>query len=153
MIALEFNQNSYIESVKGTIIEFIKSTVSDVEVVLAFPDITGSNFSLSKPMIYVEFERELNLDIRKGRHNGRGSMTKRKLLTYSFQVITTGDKAAVMARDRTIEKISLQAIRQNELLSGKGLRKAETKYTGSYRVREGVHLARLEFYCEIKFIN
>lgn len=150
---MQFSQDQYIESVKGTIIEFFKANVPEADVGLAFPDITGVDFSLTKPLIYIEFERELNIDSRKGKYTGRGTRSKRKMLTYSFQVITTGDNSAVMVRDRIIEKITSQVIRQNEYLSGKGIRKAETKFVGSYRVREGVHLARQEFYCEIKFIN
>lgn len=149
-----YNQDSYIESAKGTLIEFIKSVVgTEADVSIAFPDITGATFSLAKPLIYVEFERELNLDSFRGRRNGAGKQTKRKMLTYSFQVITTGNNAAVMARDRIVQKLVSQTLKQYELLSGKGLRKAEAKYVGSYRVREGVHLARLEFYSEIKFTN
>lgn len=150
---MEYNQDAYVESVKGTINEFLKSIAPEADIVIAFPDITGENFTLAKPMIYVEFERELNLDLLKGRYNGRGTRTKRKLLTYALQVITTGTNAAVLSRDRIIQKIASQTVKQGEFLSGKGIRKAESKYTGSFRVREGVHLARLEFYCEIKFIN
>lgn len=150
---MEYSQDKYVESVKGTIIEFLGSVVPEAEFVLAFPDISGNKFSLKKPLIYIEFERELNTDAKKGRHNGRGQISKRKLLTYSFQVITTGDNGAVMQRDRIIQKITSAVLSQYELLSGKGLRKAESKFVGSYRVREGVHLARQEFYCEIKFIN
>lgn len=150
---MEYNQASYIESTKGTISEFLKSISPEADIAVAFPDITGEGFSLTKPLIYVEFERELNIDARMGRYNGRGSRSKRKLLTYALQVITTGNNAAMLTRDRVIQKIVLEAIKQQTFLSGKGLRKAEAKYAGSYRVREGVHLARLEFYCEVKFIN
>lgn len=150
---MEYNQSVYIESSKGVITEFLKSIVPEADIGVAFPDITGEGFSLAKPLIYVEFERELNIDSRMGRYNGKGTRTKRKLLTYSVQVITTGNNAAVLARDRIIQKAASETIKQQTFLSGKGIRKAEAKYTGSYRVREGVHLARLEFYCEVKFIN
>jgi len=150
---MAYSQETYIESVKGTINSFLKGIAPEADIAVAFPDITGEQFSLSKPLIYTEFERELNIDARKGRHNGAGTRTKRKLLTYALQIITTGSNAAVLARDRIAQKITLETIRQNELLSGKGIRKAETRYLGSHRVREGVHLARIEFYCEIKFTN
>lgn len=149
----EYNQETYIESVKGTLIEFLKSVVPEADPVIAFPDITGKGFSLAKPLVYVEFERELNIDIRKGRHNGKGTRTKRKMLTFALQVITTGSNAAVLSRDRVVQKVVLETMKQETFLSGKGIHKAESKYTGSYRVREGVHLARLEFYCEVKFTN
>lgn len=150
---MEFNQDVYIESVKGTLKEFLKSVIPEADIALAFPDITGDGFSLTKPLVYIEFERELNIDAHKGRHNGAGKRAKRKMLTYSLQVITTGSDSAVMARDRIIQKMVKQVILQSGLLSGKGLRKPEAKYVGSFRVREGVHLARLEFYCQIKFTN
>lgn len=149
----EYNQDSYVESVKSTLVEFVKSVVPEAQVVLAFPDIGDKKFSVDKPLVYVEFERELNVDVRKGRHNGNGTRTKRKRLTYSFQVITTGNNAAILSRDRIIQKMVLETMKQETFLSGKGISKAESKYVGSFRVREGVHLARLEFYCEIKFIN
>lgn len=149
----EYNQESYIESVKGTLTEFIKSVVPEADTVIAFPDIAGKGFALTKPLVYVEFERELNVDARKGRHNGKGTRTKRKMLTYAFQVVTTGSNAAVLSRDRVVQKIVLETMKQGTFLSGKGIRKAECKFTGSYRVREGVHLARLEFYCEVNFTN
>lgn len=150
---MEYNQESYIESVKGTINEFIKLNVPKIDIAVAFPDITGEGFSLAMPLVFIEFERELNIDARKGRHNGSGTRTKRKMLTYAIQVITTGSNAAVLSRDRIVQKITTETLKQNEVLSGKGIRKAETRFVGSHRVREGVHLARLEFYCEIKFIN
>ena len=150
---MEFNQNAYIESVKGVINEFLKSNVQNIDVVVAFPDITGDGFSLSKPLVYVEFDRELNVDARSGRMNGQGKRLKRKILTYSMQIVTTGDNAAVLQRDRIVQTITNKVMEQNALLSGKGVHKAETRYVGSYRVRELVHLARIEFYCEIKFLN
>lgn len=150
---MEYSQDKYVESVKGTIIEFLKANVPEADFVLAFPDIPGTEFSLTRPLVYVEFERELNIDIRKGKYTGKGTRSKRKMLTYSFQVITTGNNSAVMVRDRIIQKIASNVISQYELLSGKGLQKADSRYVGSYRVREGIHLARMEFYCEIKFIN
>lgn len=150
---MEYNQNAYIESVKGVISEFLKKNVQNIDIAVAFPDMTGEGFSLSKPLIYVEFERELNVDIRAGRKNGQGNRSKRKRLTYSIQIITTGDNAAVLQRDRIVQTITNKVIEQNAVLSGKGIQKAETRYVGSYRVRELVHLARIEFYCEIKFLN
>lgn len=153
MIRVEYNQDAYIESVKGVINEFLKENVKNIDIAVAFPDITGDGFSLSKPLVYVEFERELNIDTRAGRKNGQGKRSKRKMLTYSMQIVTTGDNAAVLQRDRIIQTITNKVMQQNALLSGKGIRKAETKFVGSYRVRELVHLARIEFYCEIKFLN
>ena len=150
---MEYNQDAYIESVKGVINEFLKENVKNIDIAVAFPDITGDGFSLSKPLVYVEFERELNIDTRAGRKNGQGKRSKRKMLTYSMQIVTTGDNAAVLQRDRIIQTITNKVMEQNALLSGKGIRKAETKFVGSYRVRELVHLARIEFYCEIKFLN
>lgn len=150
-MALE--QNKYIEETKEILISFLKSIVPESDVVPAFPDITGKNFSLKRPLLFVEFEREVNLDIRRGRHDGNGRRIKRKQLTFSFQVITTGDNKAIMQRDRIIQKIINGMLEHDDVLSGKGLRKAEAKYTGSFRVREGIHLARIDFYGEIKFIN
>ncbi|QJT70406.1 hypothetical protein [Microcystis phage MaeS] len=138
---MQYSQDAYIESVKGTLVEFITMNVPDAEIVLAFPDITGENFSLVKPVIYIEFERELNIDAQKGKSNGGGKRVKRKILTYSLQVITTGDNRAVMERDRIVQTITQKVVSQYELLSGKGLQKAESKFVGSYRVREGIHLA------------
>lgn len=150
---MALNQIQYVESAKGIIKKFIAQSVPDADVTLAFPDISGQGFSLARPLVFLEFERELNTDIQKGRHNGRGQQVKRKRLTYSFQVITTGSDNAVMKRDRVIQILTNKVIVEGKLLSGEGLRKAETKFLGSYRVREGVHLARMEFYCEIKFTN
>ena len=150
---MALDQEKYVEGVKGIIINFLKSIVPEADNVPAFPDITGSSFSLKKPIVFVEFEREVNLDIRRGRHNGRGKRVKRKQLTFSFQVVTTGDNKAVMERDRIIQKIINGVMSKEDFLSGKGIRKADAKYTGSFRVREGVHLARIDFYGEVKFIN
>jgi hypothetical protein len=143
---MEYSQDKYIESVKGVLIEFIKANVPEADVVFAFPDITNTSLVLTKPAIYIEFERELPLD------SGRGKSGRKRIrITYSIQVITTGTNTAAMIRDRIIEKVSKQVHSQYELLSGKGLRRSETKYVGSYRVRESINLGRLEFYSEIKF--
>lgn len=159
---MDYNQDVYIESTKGVIKEFVEGCTPEADVAIAFPDTKGSElslenvlsgkFSLKQPLIYLEFERELNVDTRAGRWNG-GARVKRKMLTFALQVITTGNNKAVLSRDRIVQKVVNEVMKKETFLSGKGLRKAECKFVGSYRVREGVHLARLEFYCEVKFIN
>jgi len=154
-MAVLFDQSKYIETSKGIIKEFTKTLLPDYDYPAGLPDIGNDQFSLERPLIHIEFNNSSWIDSRSGRNNGRGKRVKRKLLRYSFQVITTGENSAVLERDRISQTIEYEFTRtvNHELLASKGLKDIDMRYMNSYRVREGVHLARLELFTTITMVN
>ena len=54
-----------------------------------------------------------------------------------------------MQRDRLIQKIRTEFHNNLRVFAGKGMRKTDIKFAGSYRLREGIHLARLEMFSQV----
>jgi hypothetical protein len=151
-----YDQSKYIETTKGIVKEYIQTNAGmDVDVPVAFPNISDESLSLEKPNVYIEYVRDLNLDVKGGKRTGKGTRRKRKRLTFALYVITQGDARSVLERDRILQNLQGEIVKsaQIEFLSGKGIYEPEMTYMGSYAAREGVHLARLEFYFQIHFIN
>lgn len=157
MIALTilFNQESYIETTKGIIKEHCKRLFPDYDIPIALPDLADDNLKLDKPVIHIEFNSSVNVDKKAGRNNGRGQRVKRKILRFSFQILTTGEGSAILNRDRVAQKIEYEFAKEESVrqLASQGLKDIDVRHINSYRVREGVHLCRLELYMSIKFIT
>ncbi|MEM5838877.1 hypothetical protein [Bacillus sp. LMB3902] len=154
-MAILFDQEKYIESAKGIIKEFLKKMFPDYDLPLALPDLADDNLSLEKPVVYIEFNNSMNIDGKAGRATGRGGRLKRKSLRFSFQILTTGENSAVLERDRISQKLEYEFSREMNIhkLASVGLKDVDIRYINSYRVREGVHLARLELYTTINLMN
>jgi hypothetical protein len=150
-----FDQTKYIESTKAVIKEYTRSLFPDYDIPLALPDLGDDNLKLKKPVIFIEFNNSNNLDLDKGRNNGRGGRLKRKTIRYSFQVLTTGENSAILDRDRIAQKLEYEfsTVATSQYFAAKGMKDVDLRYMNSYRVREGVHLARLELFAQISFMN
>lgn len=154
-MAIIFDQTKYIETSKGIIKEYTKSLFPDYDLPLALPDLADDNLVLVKPVIYIEYNSSSNIDSYSGRNNGRGGKLKRKLLRFSFQILTTGENSAVLERDRIAQKLEYEfsTLETSKLFASKGLKDIDLRYVNSYRVREGIHLARLEMFTQISLMN
>ena len=154
-MAIVFDQSKYIESSKGIIKEYTRGLFPDYDLPLALPDLADDNLKLINPVIYIEYNSSTNIDSYTGRNNGRGGKLKRKLLRFSFQVLTTGENSAVLDRDRIAQKLEYEFSKTetSQLFASKGLKDIDLRYVNSYRVREGVHLARLEMFTQISLMN
>lgn len=150
-----FDQTKYIESTKEVIKNFTKVLFPDCDIPLAIPDLGDDNLSLSKPVIFIEYDNSVNIDPFSGKNNGRGKRQKRKLLRFSFQIITTGGNLAVLQRDRIVQSLEYEFMKDSnvKLLASKGIKEPDVRYMNSYRVREQVHLARLELFFKVSFLN
>jgi hypothetical protein len=144
-----FDQEKYIESVKGILMAYIRNLLPEHKVITAFPDVEGTSLDLSVPLVYVEFERESNVERRRGKWVGDDSYQRRVTVVYSIQVFTSGDGKGVLARDRTIQKLKVDIPRNERVFAGQGLRKVDMRFMGSYRLRERIHLARMEFFTQV----
>ena len=58
---MTFDGTKYVESVKGILISFLKEKLPEADVFTAFPNVDSDNFSLKKPAVYVEFNRDYNV--------------------------------------------------------------------------------------------
>lgn len=148
-----FDQDLYIETTKGIMKEFAVMTVPEAGIIIGEPQISDETLVVDKPKIYIEYERDLSIDKLYGRNSGRGYYKKRYRLTYSFQILTQGDNKGVMERDRIVQKLvgSTMKKKTNNWFVGKGLYKIEGRFISSYRVRENLYLARVEFNFIINF--
>lgn len=154
-MAILFDQTKYIETTKGIVKEYIRELFPDHDLPLGLPDLSNDELTLVKPVIYIEFNNSTNVDGNVGRANGRGGRLKRKLLRFSFYVLTTGENSAVLERDRIAQTIEYEFSKEVNIrrLAGQGLREPDLRFVNSYRVREGVHLARLELFAKISLVN
>jgi hypothetical protein len=154
-MAILFDQTKYIESTKGIIKEYVRTLFPDYNLPLAIPDLSDDNLILIKPVIYIEYNGSMNTDRKAGRSNGKGIRVKRKILKFSFQIITTGENSAILDRDRIAQQLEYKFSRQEVIqqLASQGMKDIDLRYINSYRVREGVHLARLELFSEVKLTN
>lgn len=154
-MAILFDQTKYIESSKGVIKEFIRGLFPDYDLPLALPDIADDNLNLTKPVIYIEYNNSINVDGNIGKSNGKGGRLKRKLLRFSFQILTTGENSAILERDRIAQTLEYELSKEStlKLLAGKGLKEADLRFVNAYRVREGVHLGRMELFVKVSLMN
>jgi len=150
-VAIVFDQTKYIESTKGIIKEYIQSLFPNYEVSLGLPDLSDDNLSLTKPVISLEYNSSVNSDVKAGKVNGHGGRVKRKLLRFGIQILTTGENSAVLERDRIAQTLEYDMSKESTLqqLARQGLKDIDLRYVNAYRVREGVHLCRLELFTKI----
>lgn len=144
-----FDQEKYIESVKEIIITYIKSKFPECKVITAFPNVEGTDLNLTKPLIYVEFERESNIERRRGKWVSGNNYSRRLNIVYSLQIFTGGENTGVLARDRVIQKLKVDIPRNERVFAGQGLKKVDIRFMGSYRLRERIHLARIELFGQV----
>lgn len=147
-----FDQELYIESTRAMIKEYLRGLFPDVSMPVALPDIGNDELFLEEPVVHIEYSRSFNTDPNSGKNNGRGQRVKRKRLTYNIQILTTGENSAVLARDRIAQKIETEFAKEStsQEFARNGMFKLECRHMNSYRVREGLHLCRLEVFSEIK---
>ena len=152
---ISFDQEKYIETSKGIIKELLKEWFTDLEIPVGLPDLASDELNLVKPVIYIGYDGSTNLSKKAGRNTGRGTRHKRKLLRFTLMIINTGESSAVMQMDRIAQEIEAKACKPEILqrLAGQGLKEFEANFINAYKVREGVHITRMEIYCEINIIN
>lgn len=150
-----FEQERYIESTIETFKSELRNILPDVDFPVGIPNVGDERFTLDKPVVSVRYRSSANIDGHLGKNTGRGTKVKRKLLNLFVLVITTGNNEAILQRDRICQKIenhfSDESVYQR--LYSQGFSGSEARFGNSYRVREGVHLARVEIFTEVKFIN
>lgn len=154
-MSIAFDQDRYIESSKGILKLWLISLFPDYEVNLGIPDISDDTINVYDPVLYLEYNDSINKDIMSGYNTGRGKRHKRKILRFSVRILTTGENKGILQRDKVAQKIESESLKENVLseMANKGLTRLETKYVNSYRVRENLHLARIEIYTLVNFYN
>jgi hypothetical protein len=146
-----FDSQEYITSFKTA---FINATNDHLgipysQIVQGTPDITEGGMSLSEPVVYLEIVNTDAID-RQGKNDGNGGKIKRDIIRLSLQIISSGHNQQILARDRIINKIhAIEDSANRYAFAEKGIRKPLVRNMGSYRVREGVHLARMEIFVEV----
>lgn len=150
-----FDQDAYIETTKGIIKELFKEWFPETDMPLGLPNLGADDLNLAKPVIFIEYNSSINRDQKAGKWTGHNTRHKRKTLRYSVMVITTGESDAILQRDRISQKIEIDLGKSVtvERLAGQGLKDIDCRFVNAYKVREGVHLSRLEFYTTISIIS
>lgn len=150
-----FDSARYIESTKEIIFEYLKTLLPDTLIVFSYPDIANDEVELTKPMIAVEFNSSKNIDYGHGKVTGRGTRAKRKMLRYSFQIISSGDGKALLERDKIAQVIEMDMGKPETCywFAKKGLTDLDIRFVNSYRARENIHVARLELFVYVTIIN
>ena len=155
MMETKLEQEKYVESSKMIIKEFFQEYFPDLKVVFTIPDLANNELNLKEPVMVVEFNASRSIDRRSGRNNGKGQRAKRKQLRFSFQIVCAGDAHSLMKRDRLVQEIEYLGSK-HEIVSEfakSGLQNIDIRFMNSYRVRENVHLSRLEMHTMITIVN
>ena len=150
-----FDSTRYIESMKEVIYEYLKSILPDTKITYAYPDFANDELELSKPEIAVEFNNSKNIDYSAGKNTGRGKRAKRKLIRFSFQVLSSGDGKGILERDRIVQLIEMEMGKPETIhwFAKRGMKELDIRFVNSYRARENVHVARLEMFVYITLLN